>query len=197
MEKDLKCLFYIILSCDASHICLDGDLFFPDSSLHRTDDQRGGVPPVILNTGVKVRVERLSEGAPAVRVDVSLCLCVVEGHRALLVVEEHADPLGDFLQVEGDGGASAGAEAAAFPPADRPVTAVGTHHDGPLPVDGLPGHAEIPVCFISNLSRANRTNLINEAIRAAAKSSNNSWCLVLFSRNCSDGPSDSHCLGTS
>lgn len=53
--------------------------------------------------------------------------------------------------MEGDRGASAGAQIASFTPADRPVTAVGAHGDGPLSVNGLPGHAKVPVCFISNL----------------------------------------------
>ena len=92
-----------------------------------------------------------SEGAAAVSINMSLCLSVVEGHQPFLVVQENANFLRGFLEVEGDGGAGAGMEPAAFTSADGPVTAVGTHRDGALPVDGLPGHAQIPVCFISNL----------------------------------------------
>lgn len=124
-----------------------------DTFLHRTDDQRGDVLPLVWNTGVEVRVEGLVKVTPAVGVNVGLCLCVVEGHQAFVVVQEHAHFLGRFFEAELDGGAGAGIEAGAFPPADGPVSAVGTHRNGSLPVDGLPGHAEVPVCFVSNLKQ--------------------------------------------
>lgn len=132
-------------------------------NLDRTDNQRGGVLPVVMKTGVEVWIHGLGEATSAVSINVSLCLCVVEGHRPLLVVQEHTHFLRGFLEVEGDGGAGTGAETATFPPADRPVTAVRTHRDEPLLVDGLPGHAKIPVCFISNLKH----NTQNKEVLAA------------------------------
>lgn len=134
-----------------------------------------------MKTGVEVRIESLSECAPAVSVNVSLCVYVVEGHQPFLVVHEDADFLRDFLQVEGDGGAGTGAEIATFPPADRPVAVVRAHRDCPLPVDGLPGHAKIPVCFISNLEHIIQNRELdkqtNDASRAAVQESDNSCFL--------------------
>lgn len=104
-----------------------------------------------MEAGVKVRVHWLGEGAPAVRVDVSVGPCVVEGHRSFLVVQEDANSVGGLLEVEGDGGGGAGVQSPSSAPADRPVAAVWTHRDGTLSVNGLSGHAQIPVCFTSNL----------------------------------------------
>ena len=85
--------------------------------------------------------------------NVSLCVCVEEGDHPVLVVQEDAHFLRGLFEVDSDGGAGADTQVATFPPADRPVTAAGSHLDGPLPVDGLPGNAQIPVCFITNLKR--------------------------------------------
>ena len=71
--------------------------------------------------------------------------------------------------MEGDGWAGAGAQTAAFTPADGPVTAVGTHRDGALPVDGLPGRAQIPVCFISNLRQSAQNAVRREATQQESK----------------------------
>lgn len=161
------------------HVWLDGNvLSFPDSSLNRIDHQRRRVLPVIWHTGVKVRVESLCERTPAVRVDVSLRYSVVEGHRPFLVVQEDADPLRSFLEAEGDGWTGAGAETAAFTPADGPVTAVGTHRDGALPVDGLPGHAKIPVCFIANLKQNAQSTFRQEATEQENKTEEHASFLI-------------------
>lgn len=137
-----------IMCMDFQTVCSQ---FCSLSNLDRTDNQRGGVPAVVMETGVEVWIQGLGEATSAVSINVSLCFCVVEGHWPLLVVQEHTHFLRGFLQVEGDGGASTGAETPTFSPADGPVTAVRAHRDEPLLVDGLPGHAKIPVCFLSNL----------------------------------------------
>lgn len=93
-----------------------------------------------MKAGVKIRVQRLSEGAAAVTIDVSPGLCIVEGHRSFLVVQEYANFVGRSADVEGDGGPGAGSQAPTFPPADCPVTVVRTDSYGALPVDGLPGN---------------------------------------------------------
>lgn len=132
------------------------------ATIRRADDQRGGVPPVVMQTGVEVGVEGLGEGAAAVGVDVSLRVRVIEGHGSVLVVQEDGDSLWGLQQGQGHGGASTGAQAAAFTPADRPVTAVGTHRDDALPVDGLPGYTQIPLALMSDLKH--RTQSQNDDI---------------------------------
>lgn len=104
-----------------------------------------------METGIEVRIQGLGEATTTVSIDVSLRFCVVEGHQPLLIVQEHAHFLRNVLEVEGDGGAGTSPEICALPPADRPVTIVRAHSDEPLLADGLPGHTEVPVCFVSNL----------------------------------------------
>lgn len=124
---------------------------YSDPSLDRADNQLGRVLPGVMYAGVKVRIQRLSESEPAVSINVSLCLCVVEGHRAFVIVQEYTDFLRNFFKVKSDGGPSAGAQATTATSAYRPVTVIRATCDGALPVDGLPGHPKIPVSFIPNL----------------------------------------------
>lgn len=130
---------------------------YSDPSLDRADDQLDHVLPVVMYAGVKVRIQRLSESEPAVSINVSLCLCVVEGHRAFFIVQEYTDFLRNFFKVKSDGGPSAGIQATTVTSAYRPVTVIRANCDGALPVDGLLGHPKIPVCFIPNLETQRRT----------------------------------------
>ncbi|TNN53400.1 hypothetical protein EYF80_036387 [Liparis tanakae] len=91
--------------------------------------------------------------------------------------------MGRFLEAERDGGAGAGAEAAALAPTDRPITVIGAHRDGPLPVDGLPGHAQIPEVYRYD-PKHRGTFLVYETLRGVGGSADVSYLNhpVMFAR---------------
>lgn len=104
-----------------------------------------------METGVEVWIQGFSEATSGVSVNVGLGLRVVKRHRVFLIVQEHSDCLRGFLKLEAERRTGARNKAASLPPADGPVTTVRTHCDGSFLVDGLPGHTQIPICFIADL----------------------------------------------
>lgn len=104
-----------------------------------------------METWVEVWIQGFSEATSGVSVNVGLGLRVVKRHTAFLIVQEHSDFLWGFLKLEVERRTGTRNKAASLSPADGPVTTVRTHRDESFLVDGLPGHTQIPLCFITDL----------------------------------------------
>ena len=110
---------------------------FSFNIVYRTDDQRIGVlTRVTWKTRAEEWMKFLLEATASERVDMTLGLHIVEGHRALLIVHKHPHLLGLLAQVEVEKDVSRSL-VFTFPQSNSPVSFIRSQKNFPNPLAGL------------------------------------------------------------